>query len=138
MTRRTFIGIVAGVAVVALARCYFWWRKRRLPNDIIGIAALPQLLSQVAAEEDIKEIANAVKPEPCSIFDECDLTAVILKDVPESVYSPVLYPNKLMSILADKVQLEFQQNKIKIVNGWILSETEVMQCQSYAWLSDNS
>lgn len=137
MTRRAFIGIVTGIVVVAATRVYFWWQRGRLPKDIIGVAALPQLLSQVAAENDIVEIGKAVTPVPCSIIDECDLTAVILEDIPESVYIPVLHPNKLMTVLANKVQLEFEQNRTKVVNGWILSETEVKQCQSYAWLINN-
>ena len=137
MTRRAFIGIVTSIVTVAATPLYFWWRKKRLPIDIIGVAALPQFLSQVAAEKEIVEIGNAVTPVPYSLVDECDLTAAILEDVPETAYLPVLDSDKLMSTLANKVQLEFRQNRTRIVNGWVLSETEVKQCQSYAWLSNN-
>ena len=129
MKRKTFIRL-ATTASVALY----------LPNIRCGpkskpftkILAHPEALQHLCDSKTIQEIGEAYQKQAEYENDETVLIKLLSTDKQGKPIIETTDNTFIASILRQKIQQDFQQNKIVVVNGWVLSLTEARQCALFS------
>lgn len=135
MKRRTAIVTVLGTLAMSLPLAH-WLTRRPFTSKIMEATAHPVLLSLIARKEDIRQIGEGFN---ATVQNAKELSSTILQDIPLKVFQPDLQESLLKLEISKKIQREFEKGEIEIVKGWVLSKTEVVQCQLYCLLlSKNS
>ncbi|CAN5362134.1 hypothetical protein BH09BAC3_BH09BAC3_10210 [soil metagenome] len=127
MQRRA--AIFLGIGTLALAFPFTRWLTRKPRSArLMEICAVPLLLTLIAGEEGIQKVGKS------AIFIEMDkeeFVSMILRDLPGKNLLEEMNDRELQWEISKKIQNEFRRGEIEIVGGWILSRTEVLQCQLY-------
>jgi len=125
MKRRSFIlasiTLVAAPCIPFLYKSYQLYKWKKFP--LIS----PVILSHFCDEETIQKIGIVYRSIVPAENSEKQLRALLLNSIADNeqdISDPVI----LRSLLSRKIRKEFNAEKIIIVNGWVLSETESRQC----------
>jgi hypothetical protein len=125
MKRRTFI-LSAVILATAIAIPAYYFRSRQSMRNKPPLIH-PIMLSQFCDEQTIRKIGMTYRSMFKAENSENQLMTFLLQD---STANNSSLPAKSIdsSQLENKIELDFKENKIVIVNGWILSLTEARQC----------
>jgi hypothetical protein len=124
MKRRTFIYTGVAIAAVAgLGDLLFWnnepkWRKQPF--------LYPFILSNILDEESLRIIGNSyriMKPDENS---GAKLSKAIKSRM--STIQTVTNMENQATEIERNVEMDFKSNKLIIIKGWVISETEARQC----------
>jgi len=127
---------LGGVAsVVAIPAGNFFAGKVSSNSDIAKVAGEPVVLSLIANEREIFEIGGTIQSQHSETIDADKLIMMVLDGIPEHCYIPNLNEPEFKLNISKKIQTEFKNQEIKVVNGWVLSKTESIQCHLYHLLS---
>jgi hypothetical protein len=137
MNRRTAIIYALGgvTSVVAIPAFNFIAGKSDYLSDIIQASGQPMVLSLIANEKEILDIGKAIQQQSKEKVDRDKLISMVLEGIPENCYRPHVNEPELKLHISRKIQKEFKNKEIKVVNGWVLSKTETTQCHLHHWLS---
>ncbi|HWA35700.1 MAG TPA: hypothetical protein VG737_16270 [Cyclobacteriaceae bacterium] len=137
MNRRTAIlyalGGIGSVAAIPLIN-FFGGKSNYIP-DIVKASGEPVVLSLIANEKEILEIGRTIDAQSAETVDGDKLIAMVLEGIPKNCYSPNLNEPEFKLNISRKIQSEFKNKQIRVVNGWVLSKTESIQCHLHHWLS---
>ena len=129
MKRRTFIRI----ATTASAALYFpHIQCRQKPDTAAKWLAHPQALEHLFDSKTIHEIGKVYQKQAKDEGDETVLVKLLSTDRQGNPISETADSASIASLLSQKIQEDFQQNKIVVVNGWVLSLTEARQCALFS------
>ena len=126
MKRRTFI-VAACVTAVSLPIINYSWSSLHQHDPLI----YPEELSQLCDEQSIRDIGIKYRssfPEENSkeVITQLILSGSISKTV------KISEKEKLSEAIKKKTFLDFFDNQIVIINGWVLSKTEALQCALFS------
>ena len=93
--------------------------------------ARPLFLSKIAEDNSIIKTGLAYRIAFKSEDDEQKLKALIL---PKSTMTNSEGSGEIAKMLAGKIDAEFKNGAIVVINGWILSLTEARQCALFSIL----
>ena len=133
MKRRTFIRI-ATTASVALYLPNIQCRHKTKPST--KLFAHPEALQHMCDSKTIHEIGEIYQKQAKDESDETVLVKLLSADKQGKPISETADSASIASILSQKIQQDFEQNKIVVVNGWVLSLTEARQCALFS-LTEN-
>jgi hypothetical protein len=129
MKRRVFVklGILgAGAMTIPHINCR--------SNDTYSLLlSQPAFLSEICDEKTIAEIGNAYrKLKPASA--KRDSVVKLLMTKPDGKKIPAqVNDDELEQIIGQKIQTDFKNENIVVLNGWVLSETEALQCALFSF-----
>lgn len=95
----------------------------------------PEMLSEICSEEVILEIGLQYRRQTNIGKDENDWKNRILINLLGTKLLSDVSTSNLNKIILAKVQKDFEVGNYKIINGWIISETEAMQCALFSFSS---
>ncbi|MDP4260953.1 MAG: hypothetical protein Q8941_00365 [Bacteroidota bacterium] len=124
MKRRTFIlTAIAGAAIITIPVI-----KYRCRDSITGDPLLrPDVLSRFCDKDTILEIGRQYMVQvPAEARKEKLIELLLTSDKGEKLKSSD--ESEISKWIEQKVQQDFQTERMVIVNGWILSATETRQC----------
>jgi len=125
MKRRSFIRasiiLVTTISIPLLFKKYQLFKWKRFP------LIHPVILSHFCDEETIQKIGITYRSIVPAENSEKRLHALLLNTLLENEQN-ISDPAVISNLLNRKIQEEFNAEKIIIVNGWVLSETESRQC----------
>lgn len=125
MKRRSFIRasiiLVTTISIPLLFKKYQLFKWKRFP------LIHPVILSHFCDEETIQKIGITYRSIVPAENSEKQLHALLLNTLLENEQN-ISDPAVISNLLNRKIQKEFNAEKIIIVNGWVLSETESRQC----------
>lgn len=133
MKRRTFVRIAA-TASIALYLPNIKCRQKT--KSSIRLFAHPEALQRLFDSKTIQEIGEVYQKQAKDENDETVLVKLLSADKQGNPVSAAADSASLASILSQKVQEDFEQNKTVVVNGWVLSLTEARQCALFS-LTEN-
>lgn len=133
VTRRTALFYGAGAIAISIPLIR-WIVNKPYSERLMQVVAHPVLLSLIATENDIQQIGEK---NITIILSKHELASAILLNFPKKIYQPQLNEIELKSEISKKIKQEYKQGSIEIVNGWIISKTELVQCKLYNLLSQN-
>jgi len=121
MKRRKFITIsTVGAAVIIVPTIYQIAKRYESLNPLI----YPQTLAQIWNEETIKIIGSEYLLQTPNENNRQILKHLILEN-------KSIIDSNLEKSLKDQIKKDFETKNIAIIDGWILSITEVRQCALY-------
>ncbi len=132
MKRRTFIRI----ATTASAALYFPNIQCQRTKPFAKLLSHPQALQHLFDSKTIHEIGEVYKKQAKDESDETALVKLLSADKQGKPINETADSASIASILSQKIQEDFEQNKIVVVNGWVLSLTEARQCALFS-LTEN-
>jgi hypothetical protein len=133
MKRRTFIRI----ATTASAALYFSnIQCHQKTKPFTKLLAHPQALQHLFDSKTIHEIGEVYQKQAKDASDETALVRLLSEDKQGKLIGETADSAFIASILSQKIQEDFEQNKIVVVNGWVLSLTEARQCALFS-LTEN-
>lgn len=122
MNRRKFIIIsTTGVAVLAIPIYYQFLDKNIESNPLI----YPQLLSQIWHEDTIKLIGSNYLRQVPKENNKQMLKNLILENISSS-------NSNLEKVIESQIKEDFETENSVMVDGWVLSMTEIRQCALYS------
>lgn len=130
MNRRKFI--IASAAVGAAAATIPWGYKQYEEFKWKSHPLIyPPVLSQFCDQETIKKIGQEYRNSFPAENSKEQLTSLILNKVktPESGSSEISVNDVLLKIQSEK---DFKEEKLVILKGWVLSQTEARQCALFS------
>lgn len=127
MKRKTFI-ISASAAAVGLPTAYYFLRNKWNQYPVISI---PEMLSSFCGEDVLYEIGTGYLSRFTTEADKKKLKEILLAGN-NGVSIKESDDNVVADMLRKKVQSDFEQEKIIIIKGWILSVTEARQCALFS------
>lgn len=95
----------------------------------------PEMLSEICSEEVIREIGLQYRRQSNIGKDENVLKNRILMTLIGRKLLTDFSTSDLNKMVLKKVQKDFEDGNYKIINGWIISETEAMQCALFSFSS---
>jgi hypothetical protein len=125
MKRRTFVYTGVAIAIgVGLSDLLLWnnepkWKKQPF--------LYPFILSNILDEESLRIIGNsyrAMKPDENS-------KAKLLNAITSRINSIQTRTNEVANQAAEiekNVEMDFKSDKLIVIKGWVISETEARQC----------
>jgi hypothetical protein len=125
MKRRKFIKatIIGGAAIGLII--FFNWQKgskwKKLPLMVPGV------LSRFCDEETLRIIGETYLKNSPSENSKTKLSNLISNGISKTILDSNDY-DEISRQLEMKVRQDFVLERLIVVNGWILSETEVYQC----------
>lgn len=132
VTRRTALLYGAGAVALSIPLIN-WIVEKPYSERLMKAIAHPVLLSLIASENDLQLIGEN-SGKALTIHE---LASSILLHVPNNLYKPDLNEIEVKSEISKKIKQDYKQGNIEIVNGWIISNTELSQCRLYNLLSKN-
>jgi hypothetical protein len=126
MKRRTFIA-AACIAAVSLPVINYSWSSLHQHDPLI----YPEELSQLCDEDSIRDIGITYR----SSFPEENSKEVITQLILNGSISKsikISEKKKLSEAIRKQTFLDFSDNQTVIINGWILSKTEALQCALFS------
>jgi hypothetical protein len=118
MKRRKFI-ILSGIGATAFtlpSACL----KARIP-EYDPLLAEPELLSFIWDTETMIAIGNLFRELTPGERSEAELVTALLRERPDEITSALQKINS-------RVQTDYEENDLVMLEGWILSRTEARQC----------
>jgi hypothetical protein len=125
MKRRTFI--YTGVAVatgVGLCDLYFWNNEPKWKRQPF---LYPFILSNILDEESLRIIGNSYRVMKPDENSKIKLLNAITSKI------NIIQPNRndianQVTEIERSVEMDFKSDKIIVIKGWVISETEARQC----------
>ncbi|HEY3404668.1 MAG TPA: hypothetical protein VGK59_14865 [Ohtaekwangia sp.] len=128
MKRRVFISLsTVGVALLGVP----WITGCNQNNDLHEALSQPGILGHLCDEKGILEIGKKyIKqvPEEASL----DQLIQLLLTTDGTTLPRSSERTAIQSLLDKKIEEDFQANRTRVVNGWVLSVTEARQCAVYS------
>ena len=122
MNRKKFIIIsTIGVAALAIPIYYQFLGQNIKSNPLI----YPQLLSQIWHEDTIKLIGSNYLRQVPKENNKQILKNLILANISSS-------NSDLEKVIESQIKEDFETENNVMVNGWVLSMTEIRQCALYS------
>ena len=126
MKRRTFILTTAAAGTaVGLGIWYKWFQGAKWKNHPI---MFPLVLSSFCDEVSLRNIGKSYITLFPSENSKDKLLSSLLKDGINNKQLQSSNYDDVISQLEMKVEKDFREEKILLINGWILSPTEARQC----------
>ena len=125
MKRRIFVEYMSllGIAVVIP-----FYNCSSESNDL-KIISLPLILNNIITKNEIIEIGKKYLENGKRKYSQNELVSNILNG------NELVDQNfNILDFIKNKIILDFSNDKVVIFKGWILSETEVLQCALYSQL----
>ncbi|HLA60208.1 MAG TPA: hypothetical protein VK622_15645 [Puia sp.] len=125
MKRRTFIftgvAIAAGIGLsdLFLLSNHSRWKKQPL--------LYPFILSNILDEESLRVIGNSYRVKRPDENSKEKLLNAITRGMPIIQNKTNDRANQAMEI-EQHVEMEFKSDKLVVIKGWVISETEARQC----------
>ena len=122
MKRRNFFLLsLAGLATLAVPSYYVWRKKNKKTNPLYE----PRILTTILDPSDIVKMGRIYSEQfPNSGLEEKLQYLLIGKVNAENV--------DIVSILEQEVKKDYATGNTVILDGWILSETEAVQCALFS------
>ena len=128
MNRRTFIFSLIAAGVATSVPIFNFYHKHRFPNDPL---LRPHVLANFCDGETIRDIGLCYRRQVPSANEEESLREILLtKENGDKV--DLSREEVVNEMLDSKVVREFEDGRIVVEDGWILSETEARQCALYS------
>lgn len=125
MKRKTFlIGTAAAVTAVAIPLTYRQCNKK---NSITNPWTTPLVLSHIGDEKLLQEIGEEYRIRVPEENNKEKLINFLKTDAIKSTNA-----DEISQFLEKKDQSDFKNGKVKVIKGWILSETELRQCALFS------
>lgn len=122
MKRRNFFLLsLAGIATVAVPSYYFW-NKRNIKKNLLYE---PRILTSILEPSDIVNIGRVYRAQ----FPEINLKKKLQNFLIENKDKEY---RDLEIILEATIKKDFQTGNTVVLDGWILSETEAIQCALFS------
>ena len=122
MNRRKFLIIsTTGVAALAIP-VYYQFLNKNIESDPL---IYPQFLSQIWHEDSIKLIGSIYLNQVPKENNKEMLVKLILGNVSSS-------NSNLKKVIESQIKKDFETEHVIMVDGWVLSMTEVRQCALYS------
>jgi hypothetical protein len=132
MNRRVFVvGIFGSSAAVILG----YWGCQRGETNKSETLLFPQFLSTIMDENTIQKIGLTYRDAHSNENSEQELKTLILSRVENISISRSETEDTIRKFLEKKIQHDFKNDHTVIVDGWILSKTEVRQCALFTLAS---
>ena len=126
MKRRTFI-VAACVTAISLPVINYSWANLHQHDPLV----YPEELSQLCDEQSIRDIGIKYRSSfPEENSKEVITQLILSRSIGESI--KVSEKKKLSEAIRKKTFLDFSDNQTVIINGWILSKTEALQCALFS------
>ncbi|MGY8913962.1 MAG: hypothetical protein ACKVJF_02615 [Flavobacteriales bacterium] len=127
MKRRNFFLLsLAGLATVAVPSYCVWKNRSDKKNPLYE----PRILTTILDPSDIVEIGRIY----CEQFPENGLEIKLQDFLTDNVNTT---NRDLMDILEQDVRKDYETGNTVILDGWILSETEAVQCALFSLSESN-
>ncbi len=125
MKRRTFlIGTAVAVTAVAIPLTYSECNKKK---SIVNPWTTPLVLSHIGDEKLLKEIGEEYRIKVPEENSKEKLMSFLKTDAIKSTNA-----DEISQLLEKRDQSDFKNGKVKVIKGWILSETELRQCALFS------
>lgn len=125
MQRRTFLRLsFAGTAALSILSL----RCSNKDPALQKILAQPFTLSRLCDEKTLKDIGNVYRKNTPAENDPEKLRAMLLAEQEGKPVPSSTDPSFIRLSLQQKIKQDFEEKRITVVNGWILSVTEARQC----------
>jgi len=134
MKRRNFIflsAFTAATVTLPFINC------KRPGDELDKKLALPEILSQICDEKTIREIGMAYGNAHPDKYKLDMLEKQLRKEMEGNTISSSTEPAKIMTILKNKVQADFNTGNTVVAKGWVISEQEALQCALFSLLYNN-
>ncbi len=126
MKRRKFLWITAATSLVILFPVYSCNSGQKLNKT----AAIPLTLAHLISSENILQIGVIYR----SLFKDENRT--YLEDILiHNSDHKNLSKNDVINLISEKINQDFKNNNIIIIDGWALSRTEAQQCALYSFIN---
>ena len=110
---------------------------KRTDDELDKKLALPEILSQICDEKTIREIGIAYGKAHPDKYNLSNLENLLRKDKEGNTISSSTETAKIITILKNKVQSDYNAGNTVIAKGWIISEQEALQCALFSLLYNN-
>ena len=122
MKRRNFFLLsLAGVATVAVPS-YFIWNNRNIKKNLLYE---PRILTSILEPSDIVDIGRIYREQFPEINHKKKLRNFLIENEDRE--------NKDLEIILEAtIKKDFQTGNTVVLDGWILSETEAIQCALFS------
>lgn len=129
MKRRTFLLITAtsALAVISIPIIRYYNKKQNLYDPLI----MPDELSQYCDVQTIREIGISYRNLMPTENEKKKLMELLLTDY-DGKLTAASDRSKVMVLLDKKIHKDFQDYKIQVLSGWIISTTEARQCALFS------
>ena len=122
MNRKKFILLAtAGTAALAIPTWYYQFREIKYDP----VLTEPELLSHIWDEENILQVGKAYREKFTEEDSERQLVGILSK---ASGSTTAL----LAASLQNQIVVDYQNNQVVMIDGWLLSITEARQCALYS------
>ncbi|MET7028738.1 hypothetical protein [Sediminicola luteus] len=127
MKRRNFFLLsLAGLATVAVPSYCIWKKSNEKKNPLYE----PRILTTILEPSDIVEMGRMY----CSQFPDNGLEEKLQDFLTDNVNTDT---DDLASMLEQEVKKDYETGNTVILDGWILSETEAVQCALFSISESN-
>ena len=127
MKRRKFLYGLSSVAVISVAGAYLYSNRKIAYDPVI---AEPFFLSHIWDEESIEDAGRKYLSVADDEKDEQELVKRIARE------NGATGPDSIQMINA-QIADDFKNDRIVLVDGWLLSVTEARQCGLYSMLQES-
>ncbi|ALM08487.1 hypothetical protein SB49_12200 [Sediminicola sp. YIK13] len=127
MKRRNFFLLsLAGLATVAVPSYCVWKKSNKKKNPLYE----PRILTTILEPSDIVEMGKMY----CNQFPDNGLEEKLQGFLTENINKDT---SDLASILEQEVKKDYETGNTVVLDGWILSETEAVQCALFSISESN-
>ncbi len=129
MKRRNFILVTtAAVLAVASVPAYRYYKKRsKFYNPLI----MPDDLSRFCDEKTIREIGTTYRNIMPAENEKKKLTDLLLTGA-DGKLTGASDKDAVFELLDKKIRKDFNEYKLQVIKGWVISTTEARQCALFS------
>jgi len=133
MKRRTFVRL----ATVTTAALYFPnLHCRAIDSAMARVLSRPVELQHICDAKTIHDIGLAYQHQVAGETGKSTLINLLAVDSNNQPIDERADSGLVASLVAKKVQQDFDQNKTIVVDGWVLSVTEARQCALFSLIEN--
>ena len=125
MKRRKFILTAVAIAAIIIVPIGIYRNRHRFAHDPL---VKPDILARFCDEATILKIGRQYRAIVPGENQKEKLTTLILDGKMQTITSD----DGISEWIEEKIQKDFEEEKMVIVDGWILSETEARQCALFS------
>lgn len=129
MKRRTFLLITTTVtlAVISVPVIRYYNKKQKSYDPLV----MPDELSRFCDIKTIREIGISYRNLTPEENEKKKLTELLLTDYDGKLTVASDY-GRVIGLLDKKIYRDFQEYKIQVLGGWVISTTEARQCALFS------
>lgn len=128
MKRKKFLAITATALVIASVPTYWYYKKKsRFENPL----TTPDDLSRFCDEGTIREIGISYRNMMPAENEKKKLTDLLLAGDDGKV-TGASDNEAVFELLDKKIKKEFNEFKLQVIKGWVISTTEARQCALFS------